>query len=87
MTSVEEFAHGFGEEPGYLDYGRVGPISQAVRVEASAQYELLARARDEASRPRCRLPRLTTWPHGIGRESRQCGWSPKSDGSSAQPVS
>jgi selenocysteine lyase/cysteine desulfurase len=45
MTSVEEFARGFGEEPGYLDYGRVGPVSQAVRVEASAQYEILGRAR------------------------------------------
>lgn len=45
MTSVEEFARGFGEEPGYLDYGRVGPISQAVRAEAAAQYEILARAR------------------------------------------
>lgn len=45
MTSVEEFARGFGEEPGYLDYGRVGPISQTVRMEAAAQYEILARAR------------------------------------------
>ncbi|ERK70783.1 aminotransferase class V-fold PLP-dependent enzyme [Leifsonia aquatica] len=45
MTSVEEFARGFGEEPGYLDYGRVGPVSQAVRTEASAQYEILGRAR------------------------------------------
>ncbi|WP_313543536.1 aminotransferase class V-fold PLP-dependent enzyme [Leifsonia aquatica] len=45
MTSVEEFARGFGEEPGYLDYGRVGPVSQTVRTEASAQYEILGRAR------------------------------------------
>ncbi len=45
MTSVEEFARGFVEEPGYLDYGRVGPLSATVRAEAAGQYELLAKAR------------------------------------------
>ncbi|WP_426624724.1 aminotransferase class V-fold PLP-dependent enzyme [Leifsonia sp. McL0607] len=45
MTTIEEFAAGFGEEPGYLDYGRVGPLSRAVRAELLGQYEVLAKAR------------------------------------------
>ncbi|MDR6971091.1 aminotransferase class V-fold PLP-dependent enzyme [Leifsonia shinshuensis] len=45
MTTIEEFARGFGEEPGYLDYGRVGPLSEAARAEALGQYEILSRAR------------------------------------------
>jgi selenocysteine lyase/cysteine desulfurase len=45
VTTVEEFAHGFGEEPGYLDYGKVGPLSQAVRAETLGQYEILSKAR------------------------------------------
>lgn len=27
MTTIEEFAAGFCEEPGYLDYANVGPLS------------------------------------------------------------
>lgn len=45
MTTIEEFAAGFGEEPGYLDYGRVGPLSAVVRAELLGQYEVLAKAR------------------------------------------
>lgn len=45
MTTIEEFAAGFGEEPGYLDYGRVGPLSAAARAEALGQYEILSKAR------------------------------------------
>ncbi|MEN2737121.1 aminotransferase class V-fold PLP-dependent enzyme [Microbacterium sp. X-17] len=45
MTTIEEFAAGFGEEPGYLDYGRVGPLSATVRAETLGQYEALATAR------------------------------------------
>jgi selenocysteine lyase/cysteine desulfurase len=45
VTTIEEFARGFGEEPGYLDYGKVGPLSAAVRAEATAQLEILGRAR------------------------------------------
>ncbi|WP_158864990.1 aminotransferase class V-fold PLP-dependent enzyme [Leifsonia sp. AG29] len=45
MTTLDQYLSGFGEEPGYLDYGRVGPISATVRAEISAQYETLARAR------------------------------------------
>ncbi|MFF2053946.1 aminotransferase class V-fold PLP-dependent enzyme [Leifsonia sp. NPDC058194] len=68
--TVEEFARGFGEEPGYLDYGRVGPISEDVRAEASAQYEILARARygtvdrlqGEDARVRDAVSALTRFP-------------------------
>ncbi|MBW8873203.1 MAG: aminotransferase class V-fold PLP-dependent enzyme, partial [Leifsonia sp.] len=45
MTTLEEYARGFGEEPGYLDYGRVGPLSAAVRAETFGQYEILSKAR------------------------------------------
>src|SRR4029079_2412870 len=45
-TTVEEYARGFGEEPGYLDYGRVGPLSATVRAEAIGQYEILSKARE-----------------------------------------
>jgi selenocysteine lyase/cysteine desulfurase len=45
MTTMEQFLRGFGEEPGYLDYGRVGPLSAAVRTEVTAQYDILAKAR------------------------------------------
>ncbi|GAB3127983.1 aminotransferase class V-fold PLP-dependent enzyme [Glaciibacter psychrotolerans] len=45
MASMEQFAAGFLEEPGYLDYARVGPMSAAVTHEAAAQIELLSRAR------------------------------------------
>ena len=45
MTTIDEFAAGFREEPGYLDYGRVGPISAGALAEAIGQYEILATAR------------------------------------------
>ncbi|MCU1575827.1 MAG: hypothetical protein JWP70_531 [Leifsonia sp.] len=45
MTTVEEFASGFLEEPGYLDYGRIGPLSSVVLAEANAHSEILSRAR------------------------------------------
>lgn len=45
MTTVEEFAAGFREEPGYLDYGRVGPLSASVLAETTGQSEILAKAR------------------------------------------
>jgi selenocysteine lyase/cysteine desulfurase len=45
MTTVDEFAAGFVEEPGYLDYGRVGPLSRAVLEELQGQSEILSRAR------------------------------------------
>jgi selenocysteine lyase/cysteine desulfurase len=45
MTTIEEFAAGFREEPGYLDYGRVGPLSATVLAETTGQYEILAKGR------------------------------------------
>ncbi|TFC05975.1 aminotransferase class V-fold PLP-dependent enzyme [Cryobacterium adonitolivorans] len=36
---------GFSEDPGYLDYGRIGPVSSAVAAETRGQTEILARAR------------------------------------------
>ncbi|WP_431277655.1 aminotransferase class V-fold PLP-dependent enzyme [Leifsonia poae] len=45
MTTIEEFAAGFTEEPGYLDYGRVGPLSATVLAETIGQYEILAKSR------------------------------------------
>ncbi len=45
MTSIEQFAEGFLEEPGYLDYGRVGPLSSVVVTETLGQSDVLARAR------------------------------------------
>lgn len=43
--TIEEFIARFGEEPGYLDFARVGPVGRAVRDEESAQSSLLGRAR------------------------------------------
>lgn len=45
MSAIEQFAEGFLEEPGYLDFARVGPLSASVVAESTAQTELLSRAR------------------------------------------
>lgn len=45
MTTIEDFAASFGEEPGYLDFARVGPPGRAVKDEDYAQTGLLGRAR------------------------------------------
>lgn len=45
MTTLDEYRAGFLEEPGYLDYGSVGPISKTVQEELYAHAELFARAR------------------------------------------
>lgn len=45
MTTVQQFEQGFVEEPGYLDYGRVGPLSAAVVAETLGQTDVLSRAR------------------------------------------
>ena len=70
MTTIEEFAGGFLEEPGYLDYGRVGPISAAALAETQGQYEILARSRygtadrlhSEGARLRDAVSALTGFP-------------------------
>ena len=45
MTTIDEFAAGFREEPGYLDYGKVGPLSAGVLAETVGQYEILSKGR------------------------------------------
>jgi len=45
MSALTRFTDGFTEEPGYLDYARVGPVSAAVAAEMLGQTEVLSRAR------------------------------------------
>jgi selenocysteine lyase/cysteine desulfurase len=45
MLTVDEYASGFSEEPGFLDFARIGPFGRAVLEEELAQIELLRRAR------------------------------------------
>jgi selenocysteine lyase/cysteine desulfurase len=45
MTTIEDFAAGFSEDPGYLDFARVGPIGRVAIEEEQAQFELLRHAR------------------------------------------
>ena len=45
MTTIDEFAAGFDEDPGYLDFAHIGPIGRAVLEEEQALVELLRRAR------------------------------------------
>ena len=45
MSTLEQFQATFTEEPGYLDWGRVGPLSSTVVAEARALQDTLAKAR------------------------------------------
>lgn len=45
MLSIDDFILRFDEEPGYLDFGRVGPLARSVVEEEQAQVELLRKAR------------------------------------------
>lgn len=45
MTTIDEHAASFGEEPGYLDFASVGPPGRGVKDEDYAQFGLLGRAR------------------------------------------
>ncbi|MBC7517296.1 MAG: aminotransferase class V-fold PLP-dependent enzyme [Microbacteriaceae bacterium] len=45
MNTVDEFTADFDEEPGYLDFARVGPLGLAVIEEERGLNELLRRAR------------------------------------------
>ena len=42
---MDDFASGFSEEPGYVNFASVGPLGRAVIEEQQAQVELLRRAR------------------------------------------
>ena len=43
--SIDDYAASFGEEPGYLDFARVGPVGRTVKDEQYALAGLLGRAR------------------------------------------
>lgn len=45
MLTMDEFVLQFDEEPGYLDFGRVGPLARTVVEEEFAHIELLRSAR------------------------------------------
>jgi selenocysteine lyase/cysteine desulfurase len=70
MTTLDEFQAGFTEEPGYLDYGRVGPLSAVVQAEVQGQSEILSRARfgslgllrEEDERMRTAVSAVTGFP-------------------------
>jgi selenocysteine lyase/cysteine desulfurase len=44
-VTIDAFTAGFSEEPGYLDYGRIGPIATSVAEETTALTQVLQRAR------------------------------------------
>ena len=43
--TIDDYAELFGEEPGYLDFARVGPVGRTVKDEQYAMAGLLGRAR------------------------------------------
>lgn len=45
MVTIDEFALQFSEEPGYLDFGRIGPLASIVVEEEQAFVQLLRTAR------------------------------------------
>lgn len=45
MVTIDEFAAEFDEDPGYLDFGRIGPLARTVYEEENAYLEFLRRAR------------------------------------------
>ena len=45
MSEPQAYLQTFGEEPGYLDFARMGPISSTVRDEEAVQSALFGRAR------------------------------------------
>lgn len=68
--SIDDYIAGFGEEPGYLDYGRVGPLSRVVAEESTAFTQVLERARygsmgafaDQDQRVRAAASLITGFP-------------------------
>jgi len=45
VTTIDEFAAGFADEPGYFDFGRFGPMATAVADEQRGLVDLQARSR------------------------------------------
>lgn len=64
---IDAYIARFEEEPGYLDFARVGPVGRAVQEEIAAQYATLARGRfgsldtvmDQSGRLRSAVAALT----------------------------
>ncbi|MFF2372506.1 aminotransferase class V-fold PLP-dependent enzyme [Agromyces sp. NPDC058110] len=46
---IDAFVAGFGEEPGYLDYGRFGPLARVAAEESNALTHVLERSRHGSS--------------------------------------
>jgi selenocysteine lyase/cysteine desulfurase len=44
-TAWDTYLAGFTEDPGYLDFGRVGPLARVAAAEAHGQTDVLSRAR------------------------------------------
>jgi selenocysteine lyase/cysteine desulfurase len=45
VSTIEDFIADFDEDPGYLDFARVGPPGSAVRTDQAVQTDMLGRAR------------------------------------------
>jgi selenocysteine lyase/cysteine desulfurase len=45
VTTIDDFAAGFGEEPGYFNFASIGALGRSVIEEEQAQLELVRRAR------------------------------------------
>ena len=68
--TIDAYLEGFTEEPGYLDYGRVGPLSTPAAEEALALTQVLQRARygsldvfrEQDARVRAAASDLTRFP-------------------------
>lgn len=45
MTTIDAFRETFLEDPGYLNYASIGPVSSTVRAEALAEYDSLSHMR------------------------------------------
>ncbi len=65
--TIDAYAARFEDEPGYLDFARVGPVGRAVQEEVALQFSTLARARfgsldavmDQTPRVRAAVAALT----------------------------
>jgi len=78
QAAFASYRSGFLEEPGYLDYGRVGPLSAAVVAETLGQSDLLSRARfgslDDLGHQKTRA--LTAVAHATGFRTDQIALQP-----------
>jgi selenocysteine lyase/cysteine desulfurase len=45
MGAIDDYASGFSDDPGYLDFARLAPIGEAAAAESRAMVDLMTRAR------------------------------------------